>query len=218
MALTITRRAPTIRQGMATETAEQQLELFGLGDQGTPPRRDTGGQFLFRLRYDQLMLVAIGGVLSVTVVFAGGVERGKQLARSERLLSVRQQTPLPQATTAAAPLARSATARENAAETPAGQKAAGKNATGSGTLRSKQPAQPVVAAVARYAIQVVTYSQPQLAQQELQRLQARGERAFLLKRDGRTIVCVGPFPSPDHASHKLTALRTRYQDCFIKTL
>ncbi len=36
------------------------------------------------LRYDQLILVGVAGVIGVTVVFAFGVERGKQLARAEQ--------------------------------------------------------------------------------------------------------------------------------------
>jgi cell division septation protein DedD len=65
---------------------------------------------------------------------------------------------------------------------------------------------------------VVTYRQPQLAKRELERLQAKGERAFLMSRKGLTVLCVGPFPSKDNAKEKLVQLKDRYQGCFLKTL
>jgi cell division septation protein DedD len=58
----------------------------------------------------------------------------------------------------------------------------------------------------------------QLARRELQRLQERGERAFLVNRGQYTMVYVGPFGSRDNAREKLPQLRSRYQDCFVKTL
>ena len=67
-------------------------------------------------------------------------------------------------------------------------------------------------------MQVVTFSRPHLAKQEMERLHARGERAFLVMRDGRTVVYVGPFPSKTNASQKVASLRTLYQDCFVRTL
>jgi cell division septation protein DedD len=70
----------------------------------------------------------------------------------------------------------------------------------------------------RYAVQVVTYSRPQSAKQELERLKARGERAFLVIREGRTIVYVGPFLSKVNASDKVAVLKAHYHDCFVKTL
>jgi cell division septation protein DedD len=52
----------------------------------------------------------------------------------------------------------------------------------------------------------------------MDRLKARGEPAFLVMREGRTSVYVGPFGSRDNASQKIAGLRTEYQDCFVKTL
>ena len=70
----------------------------------------------------------------------------------------------------------------------------------------------------RFAVQVVSYEQPQLAQRELQRLHARGEQAFLIKRQERVVLYVGPFPSKDTAGLKLQLLRQQYRDCFIRVL
>jgi cell division septation protein DedD len=65
---------------------------------------------------------------------------------------------------------------------------------------------------------VVSYSQPQLAKQELERLTQRGEPAFLMETNQLTILCVGPFATREHAKAKLTNLRPRYRDCFVRSL
>ena len=70
----------------------------------------------------------------------------------------------------------------------------------------------------RYAVRVVTYSQPSLAQLELTRLQRRGETAFLVKQSDRTVLYVGPFPTRAHAAEKLAVLRRQYRDCFLQSL
>jgi len=57
-----------------------------------------------------------------------------------------------------------------------------------------------------------------LAKQDLERLKARGEPVFLVMRDGRTSVYVGPFPSKQNASKKLAMLKAQYQGCFVKHL
>ena len=70
----------------------------------------------------------------------------------------------------------------------------------------------------RYAIQVATYATPNLAKQEMQRLRAGGDAAFIVIRNGHTVVFAGPFPSREDAGEKLADLKSRYEDCFIKTL
>jgi cell division septation protein DedD len=67
-------------------------------------------------------------------------------------------------------------------------------------------------------VQVVSYTQAQRAKQELDRLHSNGEPAFLIMRNGYTVVFVGPFPSKDDALGKISGLRNRYRDCFVKSL
>lgn len=228
---------------MAAVTPEGQLELFDLAHQPAPRARpEHAGRFLLQLRDDQLVLSSIGGLLVLTVIFACGVERGKQLVRSERPVlagqppvSVPVRTRIavkPSAPEQATSVAPASTKRETAEQVDAPakksapppaltpkvkkpSKLASGTAKPSGTRENTTARQ---AGKSRYAIQVVTFSRPNLAKQELDRLQARGERAFLVMRDGRTRVYVGPFPSKDNASQKLTSLRGRYQDCFLRTL
>lgn len=194
---------------------EDQLELFDLANQPVPrPQRESLGRVLVHLRHDQLILAVMAGVIGVTVVFACGVERGKELVRSERALLARRQPataePQPQATKSAPPSADAQTGSPPPSTTKL--KAAPPPVT------PKKIPTRVVSSRPRFAIQLVTFSRPTLAKQELGRLKARGERAFLVIRNGRTSVYAGPFPSKDHATEKVALLKSQYRDCFVRTL
>lgn len=202
-------------QLMPTESPEQQLELFHVeGHRSTQSSQRVPGLFVVRIRHDQVFLGSIACLLGISVVFACGVERGKELARSERTMLIPRGFAEGTPTTVAQ--------EEPRPRSPIPALAIAKNSQTTYTVGPSTPRRiaenGTLAAGLRYAIQVVTYSRERLATRELQRLQAKGERAFLVKRSGRTIVYVGPFPSQAHASRKLTTLKTFYVDCFIKTL
>lgn len=193
---------------MTVSSPDGQLELFDLsGQPTTKPRHTTLGRLVLQIRQDQLMVAGIASLVGLTIVFALGVERGKQLVRSERVLLARQQTPQPQAVVPTPSVAKTTKPSVAAPTAPVKPKTPVKLAT-----------PPAATSGSRYAIQVVTYRQPQLAKRELERLQAKGERAFLMNRQGLTALCVGPFPSKDNAKEKLVQLKDRYQGCFLKTL
>ena len=79
---------------MTTSNPEgHQLELFDLsGHPTTRPRQPSLGRLVLQIRQDQAVVASIAGLVGLTVVFALGVERGKQLVRSERVLLARQQS------------------------------------------------------------------------------------------------------------------------------
>ena len=191
---------------------EDQLELFDLASAPVPrPRRELLGRILLQLRHDQLVLVGIVGLIGLTVVFACGVERGKQLVRTELFAQQHEPVGSPVVATGTAPgSAQPAMTMEE--RTPASVPSVSPPAP-----KAAPPKKPL-GGRSRYAVQVVTYSRPQLAKLELERLKARGEAAFLVIREGRTRVYVGPFPSRSNADKKLAQLKTRYQDCFVKSL
>ena len=147
------------------------------------------------LRHDHAVLLLMLGLIGGSIVFACGVERGKQLARAERMLLEPPATRVADVKPAPSPVPKTAPAPNTMPGTPA-----------------KMPVR------SRYAVRVVTFRQPNLAQLELQRLQQRGESAFLVKQPDRVALCVGPFPSREHAMEKLTTLRRQYRDCFIQSL
>jgi cell division septation protein DedD len=189
---------------------ENQLEFFDVTRQPAPrPHRESLGRVWLQLRYDQLLLGTMAGVIGLTIVFACGVERGKQLVRASAKPKVivveAPEQPAPQAAITAPP----ATEVPVPSFTPALKPAA--------TPVKKEPAKAKTGR-SRYAVQVSTFSKPQMAKQEMDRLRANGEPAFLVIREGRTMVYVGPFPSKDNAAAKSTNLRSKYSDCFVKTL
>ena len=199
---------------MSLGGGENQLELFDLAQPSGPPRRqETLGRVVLQLRHDQLIVVGMLGLLGLTVIFAVGVERGKQLARAERSQIERRQSaaaPLPAPQN---PLAAGRQVEPSVGVTPLSTPAVDETSTPALTPKAKPPVNR-----SRYAVQVVTYNRSQLAKLELQRLRARGEPAFLVSREGRTSLYVGPFPSKANASKKVAMLKPRYQDCFVKGL
>jgi cell division septation protein DedD len=158
------------------------------------------------IRHDHLMVGAIVGLIGLTVVFACGVERGKRVSRAEHA------APLlgPRAT------ADSAATQPSRPATPANTTPA--PATVPAAAPTSSPAPTKLARGPSFAVQVVTYRQRPLAQREMQRLQSRGERVFLAMTDGHTRVLIGPFDSKGDARSKSAQLRSRYRDCFVRTL
>ena len=204
------------------KSEENQLELFDLKSSSAPQALHEVGKVRLHLRYDQLVLSCMAGLIGITVVFACGVERGKRLARSETTLLAKQEPPIPVPSNSAGSSDSTATMPATPVTSvspaiPMEGSAPVSSAVSPSTTIKKTPTK-TAQTKSRYAVQVVTYSRPQLAKQELDRLRAKGEQAFFVIRDSRATVYVGPFPSKINATEKLVSLRTSYRDCFIKTL
>jgi hypothetical protein len=208
---------------------DDQLQLFQVSEAPAVQRAPAPiGAFL--IRYDHAVLMAITSLISVSVVFAFGIERGKQLAREEHVV-MPTFAMTPPARTLPAPITPPAMAapiestdRDQASGAqatvqPSATKPKAKPAKAS-TPKAKPAAAPSkkTSPKGRFAIQIVTYTQPKFAQRELQRLKQSGEPAFLVTRKGRVVLCVGPFPSKENAAAKLANLRRQYQDCFVRIL
>ena len=197
---------------MIKTTHSDQLELFDLVEPPGQPRPPRLGVFRLQVRYDQVLIGGIVALIGLTVVFALGVERGKQLARAERTWPLRRDLPSSAAERSMAPavqadavLPSKRALEEQPVDGPQAEPV---------PLSPKQP----VGRPSRYAVQVVTYHRPQLAQQELRRLQEAGEPAFLTQQQGLTVLYVGPFPSKALAREKRSMLKGRYGDCFVRSL
>ena len=194
-----------------------QFELFEGLPQDAPRPRPVFHIGTLSVRYDHVVLVALMGLVASSVVFAVGVERGKRLARVERPLLAAPAGPAAKATNAASPSKSTSATASETAESGEAKAAPAQKALPTPSKPRKTPIK-VADRGAKFAIQVSAYRQGIRAQEELQRLQQGGERAFLLKKSDRIVVLVGPFPSKAHASSKLANLKTRYQDCFVKSL
>ena len=206
---------------------ETQLEWFDLPRHASPRR---GARILaqpLRMRPDHAVLGLILLLIGTSVVFAVGVERGKHFARTEPGVFEPSVSASQRQASAAGP------GEALATRPPTGGK--GSAATSSAPTREdlqrpgssapnivpKQPSPKpgkTIVPKSRFAVQVVSYRQIKLAQRELQRLQQRGETAFLVSSPGRTMLLVGPFVNKERASAKLASLKRLYQDCFVRTL
>jgi cell division septation protein DedD len=205
---------------MGSEDHEGQLEFFDVSNQAIGVSRPFSiGRVSVALRYDHLVVVGIAMLIASAVVFAFGVERGKSLARSERVVPLISMQTLAQ-TKPEAP--KSASSDTPTAVAPGAKKGAEQGSATSvvpaATGRKAEPPKERASSKSRYAIQVVTYTHLRMARQEMERLESKGERVFLVTNQGRTKLYVGPFPSKANASEKLVGLRKRYQDCFVRSL
>ncbi|MBI3087659.1 MAG: SPOR domain-containing protein [Candidatus Omnitrophica bacterium] len=199
---------------------DRQLELFDVAVQPSR-RRGAAPPFAnFTLHADHLVLLVIVGLIGTSVVFALGVERGKHLAlgdtsssdfRTTAAGSPASRQPLEGKTKATLLSPPATTVPSRTAPSPTKTPAPKKTLKTPVRVASDPPA-------SAFAIQVVSYRNPALAQQELQRLRRQGEQAFLVQKTGRLLLCVGPFPSKARASDKLTSLKPRYGDCFVRSL
>ena len=194
-----------------------QLEMFDSVPQGAPKPRPIFHIGTLPVRYDHLVLVLLLGLVASSMVFAVGVERGKRLARVERTLVAPPIAASPSSTASSSAKSASSGTTKEAAESDASKDAAPALKAAPAKPR-KTPVKVAEAGVSKFAMQVVTFRQPDRARQELQRLQQRGERAFLIKKSDRVTVLVGPFPSKAHAASRVAGLKGRYQDCFVKSL
>lgn len=200
--------------------ANAQLELFELPTQ-TSQRRGSASVGSVSLRYDHAVLATIVGLIGCSVVFALGVERGKQLVRAERpLLDARPPIRDHAASTH--------TPSQEASAAPSATPSRSPNASAPATMpppkatpslgKGRRAPVKLATSQSRFAVQVVSYRQLQLARRELERLRQRGEQAFLVTKHGTVALLVGPFPTKANASEKRARLRAHYQDCFIRTL
>ena len=198
--------------------SDEQLQLFDTAERSARPRRafnPTLGHAV--LRHDHAVLLAIAMLIGASITFALGVERGKRLAGAESRvrfsIAADGARDAPRSTTVMSPMTPAGIDRSPAPATPPAAAPAPRKPANAPSKPSK-----LAAETSGFAVQVVTYSQPKVAHQELQQLQQKGEKAFLLQRAGKTSLLVGPFPTKEHATSKLSALRSRYRDCFIRTL
>lgn len=178
--------------------SDSQLEFFDVPATTAPRSNRMVGMGRVVLRYDHAVLCGMVALIGVAVVFGLGVERGKMIARADHLMLGPQFGAVSEPSIPMKPITPPPPPAPNISPPAAPKAVAGKS---------------------KFAIQVVTYSKTTLARQELTRLLGRGEEAFLIDRgDGRMVLCVGPFSTREKASVRLSRLKQRYQDCFIRTL
>jgi hypothetical protein len=200
-----------------------QLQLFEMPATGTIRRAMAPARRL-EIQQDHAILLSMAGLIGLAVIFAGGVERGKQRARVERALVAPSSPPSSSSTSSGEePLdvvRNSSVSSDRVLESSGTPSSVTERKTPPTPKRDSAPRGPkrVVSTTSRFAVQVVSYSKPELAMRELKRLRAHGESAFLVKKQDKAVLFVGPFTSRQRANNKLVGLRPRYRDCFVRSL
>jgi cell division septation protein DedD len=194
---------------------ETQLNFFG-SDQDTEGKK----RYSVTFGLDTLILIGIVIGLLLTVAFSLGVERGRKIA----YVDAKKETIMP-VLVKEAPLAVSA---EEAAEgiiQPASSHTSAQVAPSTASEKTAKQAPPPVAekpAQAEtpetgYGIQIATYVHQSRADREADDLKTKGYPTIVAKKGEFFVVFVGPFTKKEDAGNKLSTLRKKYSDCFIKT-
>ena len=193
---------------------ETQLEWFDLPHHASLRRGERLLAQPLRMRPDHAVLGVILLLIGISVVFAFGVERGKHFARTEPGVFEPSVSASQRQASAAGP------GEALATRPPTGGKGSAATSSAPNTVPKQPSPKPgkTIVPKSRFAVQVVSYRQLKLAKRELQRLQQRGEAAFLVSSPDRTVLLVGPFVNKERASSKLASLKRRYQDCFVRAL
>ena len=204
---------------------ELQEDLFPDGQDAARRRRHRWTplfpltRWTISVSYEHVVLATVALVMSSLVLFSLGMERGKRLtagtamaprttASSNRGVAFADNhiTRVPQPAMPAPSMTRAA-----AGTTPA--PAMGKPPV---TVAKEPAAATAPLPKGKYTIQLATFSQPPLAEQELRLLRKRGYQPFMLRTNQYAAVCVGTYVSRQEAAHQLAAFKSSYRDSFVR--
>lgn len=147
------------------------------------------------ISYEALIIGLIGLVLTTSIIFSLGVERGRSLEFVEAPLNVKEVQVQP---------------AEKASE---GQKQP--------EVKPKEQeiekTVPVAPAQKPFTIQVATFRTRTLAERESSRLKNIGYSSDVLKKKELFIVCVGAYAKKELAQQTLRDLKRIYKDCYVRT-
>jgi len=196
---------------------DEQKELFefekpkkrfaGLSD--ILPKADLEGRVVFPLTLEKLIFILIGIIMSLVLVYALGVERGKSLKSVQASpLAIR----IPQVQ--APEVAPKGTITVKMAQAPQGK-----------TLQTAKPLSgapkiEIPNDIAKpYTIAAVTLSKREFAQNEMNRLKKEGLNAYVVESGSYFVVYVGEYPDKQNsqALKDLNRIKKVYPDAYIKS-
>ena len=190
-----------------------QPELFDLPSDQKPKHfqfANFPGRFLrLRVAYEDVVFTLLGLVLVVLAGFCLGIERGKHLGPQLQIVSdagvatARESVAIPEAVRAEVPAP--VQPRRPIPVIPAAVPMAPWPA----------PDAPVPAG-GGFAIQLATYTGPEMAQQEVRRLAKKGVGAQVLKQGKYLELRAVGYRSKQEAKSALAGLRKMYPDAFLK--
>lgn len=156
---------------------------------------DSKAVFSLNFTPENLLFIIIGFILVIAVSFSLGVEKGKKIVYKPR-----------------AQLSRAVVKKEIQKAVEA--KTEIKRVDQAPVAKVEEKQQPQTAA--KYTIQVVTHTKPDLAKKEMAFLSTEGYKAYLSVINGFYVVYVGSYDNKEEAALSLKKLQKRYKDCFVK--
>ncbi len=186
-----------------------QLDLFSPGKSSASLMPQTRHSFLgFIWNYEKAILIIVGFIITATISFALGVEKGKKMAvlkSQPRAFMAYNQVSIRQAPVSAAVQVKPEPSLRLAP-----------------VLKEEEvvvvPAVSVRDSAGSYTIQVASFTKEASAQKEISTLKKKGLVASILSKGKYLVVCVGNFMEKHEANTLLSELKKRYQDCFIRRL
>lgn len=176
-----------------------QLELFSEKNANSPEkiRKKPVSFFGYFRRYEKIILIIIGFIITGVVSFCLGVKKGKDIAISNTasrldIAVLPKQQQKPQAATMQAQVITTSTS----IITPSVN----------------------VNNIKSYTVQVASFQTKALAQKEVELLRKKGFSALSLTKGRYIIVCVGNFNNQETAKSSLSQLKKNYPDCLIRRL
>lgn len=164
----------------------------------------------FSFSYETLIIALIGVVLSASILFSLGVERGRSLEFSSAISSPGAVQPVTETTANEIKISPANVVIEQSAEV---QKEA--------TVKPEKKQEvvktaPSAAADKPFTIQVASYKTRNLAEKELTRLKNKGYSSDILKKGDYFILCVGSYAKKELANQALPYWERRYKDCIVR--
>ena len=188
-----------------------QLELFSHAKSASSLMPQTRHSFLgFIWNYEKTILIIVGFIITATVSFALGVEKGKKIAAWKSQSRAFMASGEDVTNRASIPVASPAQAK------PQPQLKLAPALNEEEVVAT--PAVLVKESLGSYTIQVASFIKEASAQKEIGTLKKKGLVASILFKGKYLVVCVGNFMKKDEARSLLSELKKRYQDCFIRRL
>jgi cell division septation protein DedD len=161
---------------------------------------------LMNISYEQVIFISIGIIMLMVLLFSLGVERGRRVAAAPAVKTIE----------AAAHKKEQAEPAEAKAEIPEETKAV--PAVAESTRQPEKPQEEVKApATSIFTVQLVAYKSKKSAQKELQVLNKKGYKPFIITGGGYYQICVGEYKSQGDAQKALKEISKKgYSESFIR--
>ncbi len=147
-------------------------------------------------------------IVGLVLAFSIGVEQGKRISTSDGIVKADKSV--------VARTEKATQTKERKKRHISSRKAKPKSQKAENTNSARTREEGI--SPGRYAVQLVVYKDNRYAEKELQYLSKQKYPFFKEEKNGKIIICAGPFRTIEEAKKAASRLRSRYKDCFVKLL